>query len=485
MRTNFLNILYKPHTHKLLLCVMLWVSSVATVWGQGSEQYGQGFKVNFDTTGKRYLRIINWHQFWLRYTENNPGSVVNGEPTNSQFDVAIRRSRFLFLTQLNPRFRIITHFGINNQTLLSGGVNGLDAKKPQLFIHDAAVEYNGYQDYIVLGAGLHAWRGLSRLTNASTINFLAYDAPILNFFEIDAADQFARTMGFYAKGKIKKIDYRFSFNFPFIIRNNSPFSVLDTTLAKNGLTQATYRAHGPSHPGIEGYVMYQFKDNELNLLPYTVGSYLATRKVLNVGLGFVYYPDMMWGLKTQQNAQGNIQARDTSLYAMRHFGLDVFYDAPLNADKSLGLTTYTAGYWFNYGPNYLRTLGVSNPAEAPAVGSKAAQQFTFSGAGNSLPLFGTGVAFYHETGLVLPQFKKIGRIQPYYAIIAANYERLADPVWVIDTGLNFLIDGQHAKITLNYRNRPVFDYTDKTQPWGTISQQARKGEFTLQFQVAL
>jgi len=263
----------------VLAFVCFLCGSSSTVHGQGSALYGQGFKINFDTTGQRYLRVINWHQFWLRYTENNPCSVINGAPINNQFDVAIRRSRFIFLTQLNKRFRIITHFGLNNQTLISGGVNGLDGKKPQIFIHDAAMEYNLYKDVAVFGAGLHAWRGLSRLTNASTISFLAYDAPILNFFEIDAADQFARTMGFYTKGKINKIDYRVSVNFPYAIRNTSPFSVLDTNLAKNGLEQASYRGYGHSTTGIESYVMYQCWDQEANILPYTVGSYLGTKKI--------------------------------------------------------------------------------------------------------------------------------------------------------------------------------------------------------------
>lgn len=464
---------------------LLFVLFNAAGYAQGSDVYGQGFKINFDTTGKRFMRIINWHQFWLRYTENNPGSVINGQPTNSQFDVAIRRSRFIFLTQLTPRFRAVIHLGINNQTLISGGVSGLDGKKPQIFFHDVAAEYNVYKDYAVLGAGLHAWRGLSRITNASTISFLAYDAPIVNFFEIDAADQFARTMGFYLKGKVKKLDYRVSVNFPFAQRNNSAFTLLDTTLAKNGVEQTNYRGYGHSKAGAEGYFMYQFLDQESNQLPYMVGTYLGTKRVFNVGAGFVYYPDMMWGLKTTQNAAGNIATRDTTSYAMTHLGLDVFADFPLNEKKSLAVTSYAAGYLFNYGPNYIRTLGVANPAEAPVKGTPSAGQFTFSGAGNSLPLYGTGTVLYHETGLTLPYIKNIGRFQPYYALIAADYKRLANPVAVFDLGFNFFLEGHHAKITLNYRNRPVFDYVDKTQPWGDVKQTVRKSEFTMQFQVAL
>jgi hypothetical protein len=42
--------------------------------------------------------------------------------------------------------------------------------------------------------------------------------------------------------------------------------------------------------------MYQFFDQEDNLLPYTTGSYLGKKKIVNLGAGFIYQPDAMWNL---------------------------------------------------------------------------------------------------------------------------------------------------------------------------------------------
>jgi hypothetical protein len=65
---------------------------------QGSETYGKGIRINLDTTGKRYIRFITWHQMWMRYIDNNPGTTVNGIPEASTWDIGLRRSRFLWYT---------------------------------------------------------------------------------------------------------------------------------------------------------------------------------------------------------------------------------------------------------------------------------------------------------------------------------------------------------------------------------------------------
>ncbi len=112
-------------------------------------------KLNED--GSKYVRFIMWHQFWATATQNNPGSTdVNGQlidGTGSKSgwstDIALRRSRFLAYAQISPRFLILTHWGINNQSFINGatapsGPNAAGSnagKKPQLFLHDAWTEY--------------------------------------------------------------------------------------------------------------------------------------------------------------------------------------------------------------------------------------------------------------------------------------------------------------------------------------------------------
>src|SRR5690606_25423969 len=68
-----------------------------------------------------------------------------------------------------------------------------------------------------------------------------------------------------------------------------------------------------------GYFEYQFFDSESNFLPFKVGTYLGTKKVLNIGTGFFLHPNGI-----VHNNTGTLEARNVS-----HIGVDAFYDAPL------------------------------------------------------------------------------------------------------------------------------------------------------------
>ena len=164
---------------KLLLLALFFSgpASVPRLWAQGIEEYSSGMKVCLNEDGSKYFRFITWHQFWLQVNDNNSGSLKYGEPLGTSVDFGLRRSRLLLYTQLNDRFLILTHFGFNNQNAFSGGYLGTDAKKPQLYMHDAWTEYKVWDEYLSLGFGLHYWNGISRLSSASTLNFLNLDAP--------------------------------------------------------------------------------------------------------------------------------------------------------------------------------------------------------------------------------------------------------------------------------------------------------------------
>tara|TARA_Y100000814_G_scaffold264498_1_gene217226 strand:+ start:224 stop:544 length:321 start_codon:yes stop_codon:yes gene_type:complete len=104
---------------RLYLIAGLLLASVAG-YSQGSPEYGGGLKFNLDTTGTKYMRIIAWNQIWFKSTEFNPGTMVNGEEATSSTDIGNRRLRFLLYAQVSPRYLILTHFGINNQTFTNG-----------------------------------------------------------------------------------------------------------------------------------------------------------------------------------------------------------------------------------------------------------------------------------------------------------------------------------------------------------------------------
>ncbi|HQK98026.1 MAG TPA: hypothetical protein PLH61_08380 [Bacteroidia bacterium] len=462
------------------VCCLLLNAFVASA--QGGEGYGSGIKINLDTTGTRFIRIINWHQVWVRFNENNPGSTANGEASNSQVDFAIRRSRFLFMTQISPKFLVVSHFGINNQTLLSGGAAGqgaagTDAKKPQLFLHDLWAEYAIKKEVMYFGAGLNYWQGPSRKANASTLNFMTLDAPIHNWYNIDATDQFGRYPGMYIKGKIlksRKLDYRLALNFPFAMPTANALTKLDTTAAKNDKVIASYRGVGMQKTMTTGYLMYQFKDKESNVLPYTVGTYLGSKKVINVGFGGSYTPEMMWALQ-KNSSTGKL---DTLRQDQLLLTADFFMDLPLNKSKGTAVTLYASAQYCDMGDNFVRLVGLSNPTNG------LNSENTYSGTGNNVPVVGTGTIMYAEAGYLFPA-TKIGKFQPYVACNYAQYDRISDAVMINDVGVNYLVNGHHAKITLNYRSRPYFDYKDPAVKYGDIVKKGNKSEITMQFQVYL
>lgn len=445
----------------------------STLYSQGSPDYGSGLKLNLNPEGGKYVRFILWNQIWLRHTEMNPGTMVSDDATKNTWNIGNRRLRALAYAQITKRYMVLMHFGINNQTFINGGAPGTtgtggygNGKKPQMFIHDAWNEYavvlpgDAGEFSLSLGAGLHYYMGLSRMTMASTLNFLTVDSPIFTWPLIDNSDQFARQMGMFAKGKYGKFEYRFSLNKPFAT-NIAPINVT------NPAARVAVDNNGNPEFSKAGYVEYQFLDSESNLLPFKVGSYLGTKKVFNVGAGFYHQKD---GTRTSVNSQ--IEKHDIALYAV-----DAFADLPLgNAKNKMALSAYAGFYNYNFGPNYLRNLGIMNVGsnDPNFIGDKA-----IAGAGNLQPMIGTGNIYYLQAGLLLPSNadKPKIRIQPFAAYTNKNFKALENSSSQFDIGANWFIDGHHAKLTTQYSTRPT--YTSAS------AEPKSKGEFILQFQIYL
>lgn len=474
----------KNSLHRLTGIGLLLFMMSHKVVGQGTDNYGAGLKINLDTSGKKFVRFLSWHQVWIRNNENNPGSTINGEKSNSQWDMSLRRSRFLVYAQINPNFLILTHFGINNANQVSGGAfgqgaSGSDGKKPQLFLHDAYVEHRIYKDAVFIGAGLHYWQGPSRMSGTSTLNFLAMDSPIFSWQNIDATDQFARQYGVYLKGKLlksKRFDYRAAINFPFALAKGNALGALDTTLARRGLVNSSYRIGGQPKNAFTGYFNYQFLNLESNLLPFNVGTYLGTKKVFNIGAGFYQQSNAFWTAK-KNNTTNKI---DTVKHNQLNVSIDAFLDLPLGKAKKSALTVYASYNYVDMGENYVRNIGINNPTNG-SISSLVA----FNGVGNSVPTIGTGNIYFAQAGFVFPKINKIGRFQPYVSTTMGQYQRLKDPVIIPDFGMNWYLAGHSAKVTFNYRLRPVFVYEDPTQKWGDVKQSGTKSEFTIQMQIYL
>jgi hypothetical protein len=439
---------------------------------QGSTDYGAGMKFNMNPDGSKYVRLLTWSQIWARSVQNNPGTLINGTPQDKTFDVGGRRLRMLAFAQINSRFMVLAHLGINNQSFLNGGAAGTSGtggygagKKPGLFFHDFWSEYTVIPAInsetkkpnkftMNIGAGLHYLMGVSRMTMSSTLNYLAVDAPIFNWALIENSDQFARQYGVFAKGKAGKFEYRLALNKPFATNGTATESVAIDN-------------NGQSKTALAGYLEYEFFDRESNVLPFKVGTYVGTKKVFNVGAGFYSQKE-----GTQSLKNGIVQKHNINLLA-----IDAFLDMPIGKkEKNAALTMYSGYFNYNFGPNYLRNIGIMNIG---TLDPKFSDKKALAGPGNARPMIGTGSIFYTQAGILLPKTsdKPKLRVQPFAAFTSKKFEALSKVGSYYDLGSNFFIDGHHAKITLQYSTRPI--YTAKDVIDGS------KGEFIIQFQTYL
>ncbi len=419
------------------------------------------FKLNDD--GSKYFRFMFWNQAWLRFNQNNPGTLdYDGEAINNSASVGLRRTRILFYGQVSSRFMLLMHFGINNQTYTNGGLTGATganrAKKPQLFFHDVFTEYTVVKNKLNIGVGLHYFNGPTRQSSNSTINFFTLDAPIFNWPEIETNDQFARQLGIYAKGQLGRFDYRISVNQPFDI--GSSYKLLDST--KVNATEIAHRTWGS-----QGYFNWQFKDKESNFLPFFAGTHLGTKEIFNIGLGYYYHP--------QATGHYDTTANKAVKNDILHVAADVFWEKPINKEKNTMFHLYAAAYFANFGPGYLRNVGIMN-VSAGVAGNPS--ELSFNGTGNAEPLIGTGTILYAETGYLLPKMGDRGQFMPYASYTYNQFERLNSSTDHINFGVNYLLNGNNAKITAQYSLRSIVDAA-------TLKKTDTRGEVIIQFQIML
>ncbi|MEI6946847.1 hypothetical protein V9K67_06550 [Paraflavisolibacter sp. H34] len=439
---------------------------------QGSADYGSGLKVNLNAEGSKYVRFMIWNQIWARSVKNNPGTLVGDEPADHTLDIGARRIRGLVYAQISPRYLILAHIGVNNQTFINGGSIGTEGtgangagKKPSIFFHDVWNEYavvpavnpatgKANNTNLFVGAGLHYWNGLSRLTSASTVNYLMVDAPVFNWPTLEVSDQFTRQFGLYAKGKTGKLHYRFHVNKPF---------ATNTVPVAGG---AAVDNNGNARAALSGYADYEFLEQEADQLPFRVGSYVGTRKVFNIGAGFYHVKN-----GTQSLTVDNVlKKHDISLLSA-----DVFADLPVGPkEKNMALTAYSVLYDYDFGPRYLRATGVMNTGlpDTAFKGVKAQE-----GLGNARMSLGTGKIWYTQAGFLLPKsISKKVRVQPVAAYTLKELEALDQVGHFYDIGSNFFLDGHHSKLTLQYSSRPLYNHNKVFK---------RAGEWVMQFQIYL
>lgn len=422
-------------------------------------------KIHLNEDGSRYLQLTFLNQTWFRWNESNPGTMVQGSNRPQTLDIGLRRTRIQMIAQATDRVFLYFQFGQNNFNAQS---NNAGNRKVAAFFHDALCEYKvSKDDKLHLGGGLTITNGLSRFSQPAIGSIMTMDVPVFAQATVDQTDQFSRKLSVYARGQIGKLDYRLVFSDPFPINTNGQ---TPPKLAE----QANF-AQKNRHKQYQAYLQWQFFDKENNQIPYMTGTYLGKKKVFNLGAGLIYQPSAMW----KQGASST----DTVYQDMRLWALEAFYDAPLNQEKGTAISAYLGYFNYYFGSHYLRYNGLMNPAS----GNSGNGRITGAGPvfGNAFPMFGTGQALYGQLGYLLPAHllgSEHGALMPYASAMYADWQRLeGQPMLVTNLGLNWLINGHKAKLSLDWQNRPVYGLNAE----GKVLSQGNRNCVVLQYQIFL
>ena len=412
-------------------------------------------KLKLNESGSRYFQITFLNQVWVRDNENNPGTLVEGVAENQSFDIGLRRTRMQMMGQITDRAFIYFQFGQNN---FNAQYNSTSNRKIAPFFHDALGEYRvSSANQLKIGGGLSIISGLSRFSQPSIGTITTLDVPVFAQTSVDQTDQFSRKLSIYARGQVGHFDYRLILSDPFPITSNGQSP---PTLA----TVANFAQKGHSLQQ-QGYLIYQFFDHENHTTPYMTGSYLGSKKIVNIAVGGIYQANAMWA----KGIQG-----DTTYQDMKHFAVESFVDMPINAAKHTAISAYLGYFNTNYGQNYLRYNGIMNPANGTNL--TAANSITGQGPtyGNAYPMFGTGHVVYAQIG-----YLNAARFMPYAAATLAKYDRLGNSnTATYNFGLNYYVQGNKAKLSLDLQNRPTYEVKQ-----GEIVSGNRLNSLTLQFQL--
>ncbi|MFZ9597537.1 MAG: hypothetical protein ACO28T_03965 [Schleiferiaceae bacterium] len=430
------------------------LAAAGVVFGFGLAS-GQGMRTSLNASGSEYLQWTWLNQVWVRADQSNPGSAVNATPKDWTTDIGLRRTRMQLFGQIAPRVFFYTQLGMNNVNALSPGNGG--NRKNQFFIHDAVMERRlSAKNQLKVGGGLTILNGLSRFSQPSIGTIATLDVPVFAQATVDQTDQFSRKLSVYARGQIARLDYR--------VAVTTPFAYASSGAATGISAHSTFNPKAATKQ-FQGFFVWNFAEKEPHTTPYMTGTYLGTKRILNLELGAIHQANAMWSL----------QAGDTALHPLDLASIAVFAEQPYGSRRA-AFSGYLGYFKTNYGPGYLRTNGIMNPANS-SVNPAA----SLGGYGNAYPMFSTGSSWYGQAAWVSPDrgSERI-RVQPYVSARVAHSDRLERPMWITNLGVNLLEQGHRSKLSLDWGTRPVYG---GTTPDGLWQSTGRRNEFTLQYQV--
>lgn len=418
------------------------------------------FTIGADTT--RFVKLQIFTQFWARVNESNPGTLQQGDAEDVTFDIGVRRARVQCYAQVTDRASVFLHYGFNNyNTNTAIGQN----RRLQAFFHDVFGEYRLTDgNELKLGIGLTFVNGLSRFSQPAVLAMPTTDIPVFGQATVEQIDVFGRKLGITARGQIGPIDYRVALNDPFPITSSGQIPALNP--------EANFAQEGHALQQ-QAYVLYQFFDHEPHQVSNMAGAYLGSRKIFNIGAGFMHQPKAMW----------RSVGPDTAYEDMLLMAVESMLDMPVTSD-GITLTAYAGHFWNDYGTNYLRFNGVMNPGTSmqPPADSTAIRPLQRFGPsyGNAFPMFGTGTVFYTHMAVYLPRTVGAAGLMPYLSMMRASYDRLATDMTLFGGGLSLLIDGFRTRISLDVQNRPTYGVEPST---GLLERGPRRTQIVMQYQL--
>ena len=415
---------------KLFLLLAL---APSLMWSQ------ENLRKNLSEDGKTYIKASVSATLWARYLDANPNTLVNGTAVSRITDVSVRRLRMNI--QLTPKIYVYGLFGGNNYNFTSKASD-------KIGILDLYADYQFAPEF-TLGLGKFGWNGSRNAMKASG-SMMGLDGPAFPLFTISVNDDAVRSLGGFAKGQIQNLSYVFTIKNPYMVKD-------DKFIGKEG--KVGYAKNAP-HKQYSGHLKYDFWERESNKTPYTIGTYVGAKKVLNLSLGGVYQKDMM----------SELQTGVTKYYDYKNFSAEVFLDTPLS-ERNDAITVNTGYYYTDFGRDYVRNVGYNNVADSGATGY-------FNGGGNTYPMIGTGSTFCLLGGYLFGKSENCNtRIQPNFGIQYSKFDGLKDPMVTYDLGVNVFFKGHSNKLSFCYQNRPVYNLQKEVD--------SRRGDFILQYHIVL
>jgi len=285
---------------------------------------------------------------------------------------------------------------------------------------------------------------------------LLYDLPAYATANAGITDATVRELSVYIKGQLGKFDYRLVVADPYTNLSSDP-----------KLDIATFSKNAPNK-NYSGYFRYAFLDTESNATPFNSGTYLGKKNVLSLGAGFDYMHNALW----HKDLTSNVINDD-----MKSLAVDLFYNASINKNEGTSVSAYAMAMHNDYGPNYVRYVGTNNPATGVI-----ATDASLNGAGNAMPVIGTGNTYYLQLGGTLPYFNKDKnslQLQPAASVQISNLEGLHDNSVIYDAGVSLLLNKMSSRLTFDAQNRPIYNMDEANN----AVESGRKWQFVLKYRI--